>query len=209
MDESAALQIRKTAYHEAAHAILDWNLGFGVRWIVVDRTTYGGKVMPQRSCRTRFERVGAAVGSVAGLAAQSLLQPRMESEDLARSRTDLRRCAGYLASHLNLTDGEQLALAITLTRQAVPLLHTPEVRKQLEKLVRPLIRDGRMFEAQVHSTLHRLPVSVAARRRCRSFVSSLEPTVEELIESAAGHYSDFRWESFDPLSEEAPAGRLD
>jgi hypothetical protein len=201
MDEVELAEIRKTAYHEAAHAALDWNLGFGVRWIVINRSTSAGKAMAARLYKSRFERVGAAVVNVAGLAAQSLLQPRMEGIDLARSRTDLRRCATYLASDRALTDGEQLALALHVTRRVVPLLHAAEIQKQLQKLVGPLLRDGRMFEAQVHGVLQRLPASLAARRRCRSFVADLEGQVHELVRGAAGRHPNFDWRELDPPAE--------
>jgi hypothetical protein len=186
-------EVRKVAYHEAAHAVLLWNLGLGVQWILVDRVRCCGKVQPLNHPKDRVSRIGKAVGSVAGLAAHSFLEPSMEWEDVWRCQEDLQRALAFFLPPCELTDGEQLGVALALTRRVVALLDTSEVRKQIENLVRPLLRDGRLYQSQIHSRLQKLPASAVARRKCREFVTALECERHELIRSAQGYAPEFRW----------------
>jgi hypothetical protein len=190
------LERRKVAYHEAAHAVLGWNLGFGVIHIVVDRKRFCGKVQPRRGPKNRFERVADAVTMVAGLAAHSYVEPTMTWKDICCSLVDLSRAAPLYAVNSALTDGEQLGLGLALTRKVVVLIEAPEVRKQIESLTKPLLRDGRMFQAQIHARLEQHPATPAAKRRCREFVREVEAQHDEILARVAGFAPEFRWPNY-------------
>lgn len=79
-----------------------------------------------------------------------------------------------------------------LTHRVRGLLEAPELRKQIESLAKPLMRDGHMFQAQIHSRLERHPATKEGRR-CRSFVASLETDLDTVIAVAEGYAPEFSW----------------
>src|SRR2546425_12760127 len=81
---------RKVAFHEAAHAVMYWNLGIGVQRVWVDRFRNCGHAQGLRTGKGRSSRVSLAVASVAGLAVQSYLHPEMRNRDVVRASTDFR-----------------------------------------------------------------------------------------------------------------------
>lgn len=191
--QDASPGLRKIAYHEAGHAVLYWNLGFGVRQVRLDAVNDCGHAQPQRNPKDRFSRIARAVACVGGLAAHSFLGPRLEWEDLCRSRTDVWRALALFLPPGELTEGEQLEVAIRLTGRVAGLLGAPELHSQIKSLVPPLLETGYLFEFQVEKRLRGLSGSPAARRRCREFVSQLVQERAELVQRAKGAYPDFQW----------------
>src|SRR5438552_5498015 len=130
---------RIVAFHEGAHAVMYWNLGIGVQRVWVDRQRHCGHVQGLRVGKGRSSRVSSAVACLAGLAAQYYLHPETRTREVVRSYTDFRYALVDFLPPGELTDGEQLGVALALTSEVAVLLKEPEIRKQIHALVPPLI----------------------------------------------------------------------
>ena len=190
----AECEVRKVAIHEAAHAVLHWNFGFGVQYVFVDRVRCCGHVQPSHHARGRLPRISRAIGRVAGLAAHSFVEEKLTWEDVWRAHVDLENALADFLPLGDHTDGERLGVAVALVRRVALLLHTPEIKKQIDVLVTPLLAQGRLFQTQVHSRLNSLPETPAARKTCRSFALALEKDREQIVRKAAGYAPEFRWQ---------------
>ena len=170
-----------------------WNLGIGVRQVWVDRSRLCGHASALRYSRDRRGRVGYAIACVAGLAAQSYLEPKLLWEDVLRSFGDFGISLADFLPPGELTDGEQLGVAIAVTKRVAILLNRPELKRQINALVPALMKHGVLLHRQVESILQALPESPAARRMSRELVEELELNRSEYVESARGYAPDFRW----------------
>jgi hypothetical protein len=186
-------QLRKLAYHESAHAVMQWNLGFGVERIWIDRIRDCGHSQPARSLTGRDGRIANAIVCVAGLAAQDILSPGLDTADIVRSFRDFQMALCDFMTTERLTEGEQLGLAIALTTRAVPLVRSNAVRTQIACLAPPLVKSGCLLGHHVGRLLGQLPESAEAKHLCRGFVEELIRDRDGLLASITGIAPEFRW----------------
>jgi hypothetical protein len=92
-----------------------------------------------------------------------------------------------------LTDGEQLGVALALLREVTALLKTPEIKRQIKTLVPPLLSAGCLLQHQVEKLLKPLPESAVGRRKSRELVANLERRRVEFASSAIGYAPEFSW----------------
>ncbi len=186
-------RLRKLAFHEAAHAVMFWNAGFGVERVWVDRIRDCGHALPARQGKDRAGRVGYAVACIAGLAVQCYLEPTLLSGDVVRSYPDFRIALVEFLPVGALSDGEQLGVALALTRKVGAFLRGPEVKRQVYALVPSLLRHGCLLRQQVESLLQALPESRTARQKTRELIEELVREREQIVASARGYAPEFRW----------------
>jgi hypothetical protein len=206
--EETKWQNKKLAYHEAAHAVLFWNLGFGVEQVWIDRIRHCGHARAAQERPDRTSRIGYAVASVAGLAAQIYLEPEPTWQDTVRSFQDFRLALIDFLPPVPHTDGEQLGVALVLTKQTRVLLAVPELKKQIQSLVPPLLLRGCLLQREVNVILKGLPESPIARQKCKEFVTWLEQQREALIASQKGYAPEFSWDESTRIKRVAASGEM-
>ena len=177
---------RLEAHHEAAHAVIAWQLGFGVKMVWLDRVKHCGHMKPLRRVKGRAGKVGHAVLMCAGVAFQAAVDGEEDAELLHRCHDDLRRSLITLEIPTDLMDGEQFAVAVRLVQRTRRLMESPAVRRQVRSIARPLMRDGCLLARQVDALLKNHTDTPAVARTCRDFVEELASEIDSIVSSARG-----------------------
>src|SRR5687768_9152976 len=186
---------RLEAHHEAAHALIAWHLGFGVRMVWLDRVRHCGHMTPLREVRSPSGKVGRAVLLCAGVAYQAAVDGEENAGLLLRCHDDLRRSLITLEIPNDLTEGEQFAIAVQLVLRTRKLMESPVVQRQVRSIARPLMRDGCLLGRQLDALLKSHPDTPSVTKSCRDFVEELASEIDSIVFSARGCSDEFRWPS--------------